>query len=193
MPWNKEDGGGNNQGPWGQGPWGQGPKRPQGGGRGPNPPDLDELLRRGQDKLKQALPQGGGRWSWLVPVLLAAAYVVFNSIYQVQPDERGVVLRFGQFNRHRRPGPAFRHLAGRDHGEAQGRRGEPDQHRRRTRRQPDADLRQEHHLGAIHRAVAHRQPQGLPVQCGRARAHHQCTGAIGDARSGGAELAPKPS
>ncbi len=107
MPWNKDDGGGNNQGPWGQGPWGQGPKRPQGGGRGPNPPDLDELLRRGQDKLKQALPQGGGRWTWLLPVLLAAAYVVFNSIYQVQPDERGVVLRFGQYNRTAEPGLHF--------------------------------------------------------------------------------------
>ena len=107
MPWNKEDGGGNNQGPWGQGPWGQGPKRPQGGGRGPNPPDLDELLRRGQDKLRQALPQGGGRFTWIVPVLLAAAYVVFNSIYQVQPDERGVVLRFGQFNRQAEPGLHF--------------------------------------------------------------------------------------
>lgn len=107
MPWNKEDGGGNNQGPWGQGPWGQGPKRPQGGGRGPNPPDLDELLRRGQDKLRQALPQGGGRFTWIVPVLLAAAYVLFNSIYQVQPDERGVVLRFGQFNRIADPGLHF--------------------------------------------------------------------------------------
>lgn len=107
MPWNKDDGGGNNQGPWGQGPWGQGPKRPQGGGRGPNPPDLDELLRRGQDKLKQALPQGGGRWSWVVPVLLVAAYVLYNSVYQVQPDERGVVLRFGQFDRLADPGLHF--------------------------------------------------------------------------------------
>lgn len=108
MPWNKEDGGGNNQGPWGQGPWGQGPrKQPGGGGRGPNPPDLDELIRRGQDKLRQALPQGGGRFSWIVPILLVGLLVVYNSIYQVQPDERGVVLRFGQYNRTADPGLHF--------------------------------------------------------------------------------------
>ena len=58
MPWNSEGGGGG-QGPWGQGPWGQGggPRRPNpGGGRGPNPPDLDDLIRKGQDKLKRVLP-----------------------------------------------------------------------------------------------------------------------------------------
>jgi membrane protease subunit HflK len=29
-------------------------------GGGGNPPDLEELIRRGQDKLRQALPGGGG-------------------------------------------------------------------------------------------------------------------------------------
>jgi membrane protease subunit HflK len=109
MPWNSEGGGGN-QGPWGQGPWGQGggPRRPNQGGRGPNPPDLDELLRRGQDKLKQVLPGGGGgRWGWIVPVILVLVVVVFNSIYQVQPDERGVVLTFGKQTRTAEPGLHF--------------------------------------------------------------------------------------
>lgn len=111
MPWNTEGGGGGNQGgPWGQGPWGQGPRRPNGGGggRGPTPPDLDELIRRGQDKLKQVIPGGGaGRGAWLIPVLLVLAFVAFNSVYQVQPDERGVVLRFGQYNRTADPGLHF--------------------------------------------------------------------------------------
>ena len=108
MPWNSEGGGGD-KGPWGQGPWGQGggPKRPNPGGRGPNPPDLDELLRRGQDKLKQLLPSGGGRMGWLVPVLLLVVFVAYNSIYQVQPDERGVVLRFGTYDRTAEPGLHF--------------------------------------------------------------------------------------
>jgi len=105
MPWNKEGGGGN-QGPWGQGPWGQGPKRPMGGNRGPNPPDLDELLRRSQDKLKDILPSGG-RVTWIVPVLLVFAFWLFNSIYQVQADERGVVLRLGQYVRTADPGLHF--------------------------------------------------------------------------------------
>ncbi|MFN4143838.1 FtsH protease activity modulator HflK [Aestuariivirga sp.] len=109
MPWNSEGGGGN-QGPWGQGPWGQGggPRRPNQGGRGPNPPDLDELIRRSQDRLKQVLPQGGGgRMGWIIPIVLVALLVAYNSIYQVQPDERGVVLRFGTFSRVAEPGLHF--------------------------------------------------------------------------------------
>ncbi len=107
MPWNSEGGGGN-QGPWGQGPWGQGggPRRPSPGGRGPNPPDLDELIRKSQDKLKQVMPQGS-RFGWLIPIVLVALFVVYNSVYQVQPDERGVVLRFGTFNRIAEPGLHF--------------------------------------------------------------------------------------
>jgi len=113
MPWNSEGGGGggNQGGPWGQGPWGSGPRRPnnQGGnGRGPQPPDLDDLIRKGQDKLKQVLPQGGGgRFSWLLPVVLIGAFVIYNSIYQVQADERGVVLRFGEYERTAAPGLHF--------------------------------------------------------------------------------------
>lgn len=109
MPWNTEGGGGNQGGPWGQGPWGQGPKRPGGGGgRGPVPPDLDELIRKGQDKLKQMLPGGGGgRFSWLLPVALVGAFWLYNSIYQVQADERGVVLRFGEYTRTATPGLHF--------------------------------------------------------------------------------------
>ena len=57
MPWNSN----NNQGggPWkpSNGPWGQGPGGNNGGGQ--TPPDLEELLRRGQDKLRQVLPSGG--------------------------------------------------------------------------------------------------------------------------------------
>lgn len=109
MPWNSEGGGGG-QGPWGQGPWGQGggPRRPNQGGRGPNPPDLDDLIRKGQDKLKQVLPQGGGGVTpWLLALGFVALVVGYNSVYQVQPDERGVVLRFGTFNRIAEPGLHF--------------------------------------------------------------------------------------
>lgn len=103
MPWNR-DGGGGNQGPWGQGPWGQGPKGP--GGRGPTPPDLDELIKRGQDRLKTILPSGG--WGgWLLPVALFGVFWIYNSIYQVQPDERGVVLRLGEYSRTVGPGLHF--------------------------------------------------------------------------------------
>jgi modulator of FtsH protease HflK len=50
---------------------------------------------------------GGGRLSWIVPILLVLAVVAFNSIYQVQPDERGVVLTFGKYSRTAEPGLHF--------------------------------------------------------------------------------------
>ena len=115
MPWNKDGGGGGGkgpwgqgpwgQGPWGQGPWGQGPKKPQGGGRGPTPPDLDELIRRVQDRLKSILPGGFG----LVPVIVvvAAVFWLFQSVYTVQPNEQGIVLRFGKYDRTTNPGLHF--------------------------------------------------------------------------------------
>ena len=98
MPWSNQNGGG----PWGgggggngKGPWGQGPNRP---GNGGNPPEIDEIIRRSQDKLKRILPGGLGGGSGLV--LLGVALVVilwlFKAVYTVQPDERGVELRFGQ-------------------------------------------------------------------------------------------------
>ncbi len=107
MPWNSDEGGGG-KGPWGQGPWGQGPKGPRntGGGRGPNQPDLDELLQRGKDSLKNVFPSGG-RGSWLLPVALVGAFWLFNSIYQIQPDERGIVLRLGAYARTAGPGLHF--------------------------------------------------------------------------------------
>ncbi len=56
MPWSNQSGGG---GGWksgnGGGPWGQGPS----GGGGGQPPDLEEMLKRGQDKVKQVMHGGG--------------------------------------------------------------------------------------------------------------------------------------
>lgn len=109
MPWGNDDQGGNG-GPWGQGPWNQkpGPKKPSGGGRGPNPPDLDELLKRASDTFKTSLPSGGsGRGAWLLPVLMLLGFVAYKSMYQIQPDEQGVVLRFGEYARTMPPGLNF--------------------------------------------------------------------------------------
>nr|AIA11992.1 HflK protein [uncultured bacterium] len=97
MPWNNQSGGG---GPWGGGnsggPWGQGPRGPS-GPQG-SPPDLEDIIRRGQDRLRRVLP-GGGRNSSTFVGLAALALVAlwaFESIYTVQPDEVGVELTFGK-------------------------------------------------------------------------------------------------
>lgn len=109
MPWGNDDQG--SGGPWGQGPWNQkpGPKKPSGGGgKGPTPPDLDDLLKRAGDTLKSSLPQGSGsKGTWLLPVLAVAAFIGYKSVYQIQPDEQGIVLRFGQYARTMPPGLNF--------------------------------------------------------------------------------------
>lgn len=99
MPWNPQGGGG---GPWGggngggNGPWGRGP----GGGGGNSPtPDFEEIIRRGQEKLRRALPGknfGGGHGLIAIVVLGIAAWMA-TGIYKVQPDEQGVVMRFGKW------------------------------------------------------------------------------------------------
>ncbi|MFC3076429.1 FtsH protease activity modulator HflK [Shinella pollutisoli] len=100
MPWSNQNGGG---GPWGgggnnQGPWGQGPQRPRGGGGSGSggPPDLDEIIRRGQDQLKNVMPGGFNGGIFVIAALLIGVFWLMNSIYTVQPDERGVELRFGK-------------------------------------------------------------------------------------------------
>src|SRR5512141_2076808 len=103
MPWSNQGGGGGG-GPWGsggKGPWGSGPQSPGGS----TPPDLEEILRRGQDKLRRVLPGGnlGGKGF----ALLGLAAIVlwgFSGFFRVEPDELGVVLRFGKQVREVQPG-----------------------------------------------------------------------------------------
>src|SRR6516165_223333 len=106
MPWNNQSGGGGWKGGNG-GPWGQGPRN-----TGPTPPDLEELLRRSQDRLKRVLPGGGRNVSpvTLIAILVvAAAIIAYNFFtFRVQPDEVGVVLHFGRYDRVAQPGLNFR-------------------------------------------------------------------------------------
>jgi len=104
MPWNNQGGG-----PWG-GAGGGGPRGPWGGGgnnpsSGPNQPDLEELLRRSQERLRGVLPGGnlGGR-GFILIVLAALVLWGVSGFFRVQPDEIGVVTRFGAFTREAPPG-----------------------------------------------------------------------------------------
>jgi membrane protease subunit HflK len=93
MPWNNQGGngggwqggGGGNRGPWGQGPSGQ------------QPPNLEDIIKKGQDKLKNSLPGGGGgTFGILVILFVAIAGWLASGFYTVEANQQGVVLRFGE-------------------------------------------------------------------------------------------------
>ena len=98
MPWSNQGGG-----PWGsgpKGPWGSGPQS-----SGPNPSDLEEFLRRSQDKLRSMLPGGNLGGKGIVLIVLAAVVLWgLSGFFRVEPDELGVVLRFGKYVRDAKPG-----------------------------------------------------------------------------------------
>jgi membrane protease subunit HflK len=115
----------NNGGPWGggggdkkgggRGPWDGGGDRGGGGGRGPGGqppvPDLDEIVRKGQEQLKILIGgrggAGGGRGGRgsgfgigsrglaLIAVALVGFWLLM-SVYTVRPEEQSVELTFGE-------------------------------------------------------------------------------------------------
>jgi len=94
MAWNNQGGpwggGGGSQG-GGNSPWSRGP----GGGQ---PPDFEEMLRRGQDRMKNLVP--GGMGPGKIGALLVGLAVLLwlaSGLYQVQPSEVGVPLIFGKY------------------------------------------------------------------------------------------------
>ena len=102
MAWN-EPGGGDNK-----------PKDPWGGGD-QGPPDLDEALKKLQEKLGGLFGGGGGgssRWQLaafpaaMFGVIAAGALLVWAlmGFYQIDEQERGVVLRFGKYLETVQPG-----------------------------------------------------------------------------------------
>lgn len=134
MPWNDNKGSGGG-GPWGGGgsggggdsPWGKpggsgsgGQRPPSGGGPGgaKDRPDLEDTLRRMQERFRRkggggngssaGGSSGGGRSFGVtgLVILLVIAIVgwVFTGIYQVDERQRAVVLRFGTFARFEDPG-----------------------------------------------------------------------------------------
>lgn len=116
MAWNEPGGNGNNQDPWG------GDNRNNKGNRGNDqgPPDLDEALRKLQDRLndlfggtgqKRGGGDGGGSSStgsgggfiWVVLIVAVLAWAGMG-FYTVDQQERGVVLRLGKYHDTVNPG-----------------------------------------------------------------------------------------
>ncbi|SFR52476.1 protease FtsH subunit HflK [Marinobacter daqiaonensis] len=120
MAWNEPGGNRNDNDPWGTG----GGRR---GGNDQGPPDLDEALKKGLDKLNRMLGGKGNRSGGsgggsggsggsaagigavlALGAIIVAGYVVFQSFYTVDEQERAVVLRFGEYHRTENPGLRFK-------------------------------------------------------------------------------------
>ena len=106
MAWNEPGGNGNKP----KDPWGNN-NRGNGGGGGNQPPDLDEVIRKLTDKLNGLFGgkksggnnNNGGDGSitgfLVVAAVIAAILLAMNSVYILDTQERGVVLRTGKFDR----------------------------------------------------------------------------------------------
>ena len=114
MPWKQQGGGGG--GPWGGGGGdgrggGGGPRGRGGGGGGAQSPDFEEMLRKSQDRVKRFIPGGFGSGRGILFAVLGffVLWLVLGGIfYRVQPDEQGVVLRFGKWVDTTPPGLHFK-------------------------------------------------------------------------------------
>ncbi|WP_310496341.1 FtsH protease activity modulator HflK [Sandarakinorhabdus sp.] len=141
MPWQNN----NDDGPWGGGsesggnggtgggtgggsgggpknPWGDGPKRPP----GPRPSgnrEFDDIIRRGQEKLRSQFGGGGNGGGGLggsnfdlgngkalpwIGAAVIATWIVLTSFYRVDAQERAVVQRFGRYVDSSGPGMHFK-------------------------------------------------------------------------------------
>jgi len=87
-------------------PWGSPPGGGNGSGRGPTPPDIDEIIKNIQKTIKRFIPgrgEGGSKPIFLGLIILVIIWVA-SGLYRVLPDEQGVVLRFGKFVNTTQPG-----------------------------------------------------------------------------------------
>lgn len=118
---------GNSGGPWGGGSSGPGGDDNRGGGRRPGEPpglgDIDDIVKKGQQRLKVLLGgRGGGPTGpgWrgrgegpgprIIGLGIAAVLVLlwaFASFYSVKPEERSVELFLGKFYKVGEPGLNF--------------------------------------------------------------------------------------
>lgn len=100
MSWNDNDG------PWGpgdkdNGSWTKKPNRP-----GKDVPNIEDLLKKGQDNFKKFFPKNGkgsGKTLWYVAGGIFFLWLL-TGIYTVQQDEQAAILRFGKWVRTTDPG-----------------------------------------------------------------------------------------
>tara|TARA_R110000787_G_scaffold88103_1_gene187243 strand:- start:1270 stop:2334 length:1065 start_codon:yes stop_codon:yes gene_type:complete len=84
---------------------GQGDSRRSGAEAGS---DIDDLVRQGQDRLKQIMPGGGPRNVIILAVLALVAWGAWSAYYTVPSDSVAIVQRFGKYLSEVPPGLHFR-------------------------------------------------------------------------------------
>ena len=104
MAWNNENGG-DNQGD--ESPWGKsnGRRRASGGGGkggspfgGNTPPDFDQVFRQNKERFMRMVPNGFGNKRILgIFALILIGIWLASGFYRVNPQQQGVVLRFGEW------------------------------------------------------------------------------------------------
>lgn len=82
-----------------RGPWGE---------NRPNKPDLEDLVRQGQDQLKSLLPHGSPRAFIVIAILALAGFAFWTIYYTVPSDSVAVVRRFGKYLQTVSPGLHFK-------------------------------------------------------------------------------------
>ena len=102
MPWDNNSG--NNQNPWGSGGGGGGNRGPNRGPNRGNEPDLDEIMRKAQERLRGLVPGDGGGSGLVVILAIIISIWALSGFYRVGADEQGVVMRFGKFHTQTAPG-----------------------------------------------------------------------------------------
>jgi len=107
MAWKPQGGGG----PWGSGggnsggPWGGGGGSAGGGNQ---PPDIEEMLRRSQDNIKNFMPGGFGSGRAIALAVLAALVLwMFSGFFRVDAGHEGVVMLFGKHVPEQDTGPGL--------------------------------------------------------------------------------------
>lgn len=92
----------------GSSPWGNPPGNNNGNGTGgrTSTTDLDEIIRRLQEKIKKFLPGGNASGNKPIGLVLLILFFIWlaSGLYRVLPDEQGIVLRFGKYVKTTQPG-----------------------------------------------------------------------------------------
>lgn len=96
MPWSNQSGG-QPKGPWGQSPT----PSPQPSGGGVRPPDFETLISKFWTEVRRYVPAGALGKRGLTTIGVAVFFLwLCTGFYVVNPQEQGVVLRFGAFIKH---------------------------------------------------------------------------------------------